>query len=357
MLSPGPKSRASPTQIGSNRPFQLAPPAFAVLRCGYENQLGDNLLSEFYYGGQAVIEGVMMRGSKRVAVAVRNPEGNIVVHEEPLPARIYQGRIIRIPFLRGLVLLWDALVLGTRTLMWSADVAIGEEEGGGEGEEGGGGFSGPIAWGTILLSLAFGIGIFFLLPTAVGQWVENALGLSKLTTSLLEGLFRIALFIAYIVLIAQMDDIKRVFSYHGAEHKTINAYEAGAPLTPASVADYSTLHTRCGTSFLLFVLIISILLFVPLQFDTWYLRLLSRLPLIPVVVGIAYEFLRFSTHHQTNPIMRVLIAPGLAMQKLTTREPDLDMLEVAITALRPVLAADGLEVPGFAPQPLPVPAA
>lgn len=303
-------------------------------------------MSNFYYGGQAVIEGVMMRGRQQVAVAVRNPQGQIVVHQEPLPARIYRGRISRIPFLRGLVLLWDALGLGTKALMWSADVAIAEE-----GEEGGEkaspGFSGPVAWGTIALSLALGIGIFFMLPTAASHLLENWLNLSKTTSAFVEGLIRMGLFIGYIVAIGRLPDIQRVFAYHGAEHKTINAYEAGAALNPANVARFSTLHTRCGTSFLLFVLIISILLFVPLQFDEWYLRILSRLVLIPVVAGIAYEFLRFSTRHQKNVLMRALIAPGLAMQKLTTREPDLTMLEVAIAALHPVLAADGLEL---APQ-------
>jgi len=291
-------------------------------------------VSEFYYGGQAVIEGVMMRGRNRVAVAVRKPDGEIALHEEPLPPRIYQSRIARTPFLRGLVLLWDALGLGTKALMWSADAAIGEEEGSV-------GFSGPVAWGTVALSLTFGVGLFFLLPTAVSHWIEDALGLSKIASSFVEGAIRILLFIGYIILIARMEEIRRVFAYHGAEHKTINAYEAGAALIPTEVARFSTLHTRCGTSFLLFVLLISIILFVPLQFDAWYLRLASRLPLIPVVAGISYEFLRFSTRHQGNPIMRLLIAPGLAMQKLTTREPSLDMLEVAICALQPVLRADG----------------
>ncbi|RME80588.1 MAG: DUF1385 domain-containing protein [Caldilineae bacterium] len=306
-------------------------------------------MSEFYYGGQAVIEGVMMRGRRKVAVAARNPQGEIILHEEPLPARIYQGRVSRLPFVRGTVLLWDALVLGTRALMWSADVAIGEEE---ESE----GFSGPVAWGTMLVSLAFGVGLFFLLPTAVSQWLEQSLGLAKTVSSLLEGFLRIILFLAYILAIGRMKDVQRVFAYHGAEHKTINAYEAGAPLTPESVARFSTQHTRCGTSFLLFVLVISILLFVPLQFDLWWLRLLSRLVLIPVVAGISYEFLRFSTRYRRNPIMRVLIAPGLALQKLTTREPDLEMLEVAIAALIPVLAADGLTVPSAETEWTPVPA-
>ncbi len=298
-------------------------------------------MSRFYYGGQAVIEGVMMRGRRRLAVAVRNPQGAIVVREEPLPPRLYQGIITRIPFVRGLVLLWDALVLGTRALMWSADVAAAETPSTETSSPGP--FSGLLAWGMMAFSLALGIGLFFLLPTAVANGVEAWLGLNKTLSALLEGLLRLALFIAYIVAIGRLPDIRRVFAYHGAEHKTINAYEAGAALTPESVARFSTLHTRCGTSFLLFVLVISILLFVPLQFESWPLRLVSRLLLIPVVAGIAYEFLRFSTRYQKNPLIRLLITPGLALQKLTTREPDLAMLEVAIAALQPVLIADGLE--------------
>lgn len=311
-------------------------------------------MSEFYYGGQAVIEGVMMRGRQRVAVAVRNPEGEIVVHEEPLPPRIYQSRMAKTPFLRGLVLLWDALVLGTRALMWSADVALAEEGDGDEqGTEPESAFSGPVAWGTIIFSLAFGIGLFILLPTGVSHLLENVLHLSKTVSSVLEGVFRLVLFVGYIAAIGMMPDVKRVFGYHGAEHKTINAYEAGAPLTPSSVAQFSTRHTRCGTSFLLFVLVISIILFVPLQFDAWWLRLLSRLLLIPVIAGISYEVLRFSTAHQNNVLMKALIAPGLAMQGLTTREPDLDMLELGIAALLPVLAADGLEAPSTVATELP----
>ncbi|HHB90910.1 MAG TPA: DUF1385 domain-containing protein [Anaerolineae bacterium] len=295
-------------------------------------------MSEFYYGGQAVIEGVMMRGQRRVAVAVRNPEGEIVVHEEPLPERIYRSAWSRMPFLRGLVLLWDALVLGTKALMWSADVAMGEEETQG--------FSGPVAWGTLALSLALGIALFFLLPTGVAHLSESWLGLSKYTSAMLEGVFRLILFIAYLVIIARSEEIKRVFMYHGAEHKTINAYEAGEIMTPENVAKYSTRHTRCGTSFLLFVVLISIILFIPLQFDIWWLRLISRLFLIPVVAGISYEVLRLSTRYQQNPLMKLVISPGLAMQRLTTREPTLDMLEVAIQALAPVVAADGLTLPG-----------
>jgi uncharacterized protein YqhQ len=299
-------------------------------------------VSEFYYGGQAVMEGVMMRGRTHAAVAVRNPKGDIVIHQEPLTAAVYTKPWAKWPFVRGIGMLWDALVLGTRSLLWSADVALSEEE---DVQ-----FTGPLAWTTVAISLAIAIGVFFFIPAAIGKWLEGVLGLTPVAGAMLEGVMRLALFLLYLVLIARMPDIRRVFQYHGAEHKTINAYEAGAPLTPPSVAQFSVQHPRCGTSFLLMVLLISIVLFAPLHFNfiegplAYVARLGSRLLLIPVVAGISYEFLRFSARHQANPIVKVLIAPGLALQRLTTREPDATMLECAIAALVPVLAADGIEV-------------
>jgi uncharacterized protein YqhQ len=294
-------------------------------------------LAKFYYGGQAVLEGVMMRGRKSMVVAVRGPDGKINLHEEPLTAAIYTKKWGQWPFVRGISMLWDALGLGMRALLWSADVAMGSEE----GEEVK--FSGPVAWTTIASSLALAVGLFFILPTLVAKWI-TPLGAGGLTVSIVEGVIRLGLFLLYLWAIAFMPDIRRVFAYHGAEHKTINAYEAGAPLTPESVARFSTSHTRCGTSFLLSVMIISILVFAPFHFDNIILRLLSRIVLIPVVAGIAYEFLRFTAARVEHPVIRVLIAPGLALQKLTTRQPDLSMLECAIAALQPVLAADGILV-------------
>ncbi len=299
-------------------------------------------MKEIYYGGQAVIEGVMMRGSKVAAVAVRNPKGEIVVHEEVLTAAVYTKPWSRWPFVRGVSMLWDALVLGTRSLMWSADVSLSEDE---DVQ-----FTGPVAWTTIALSLAVAIGLFFFLPAAAGKWLETRLGVSPVTGAFIEGLIRLALFLSYLILIGRMADIRRVFQYHGAEHKTINAYEAGAPLTPSSVARFSVQHPRCGTSFLLMVLLISIILFAPLHFNfiegplAYVARLGSRLLLIPVVAGISYEFLRFSARHKDNRIVKILIAPGLGLQRLTTREPDESMLACAIAALVPVLAADGVKV-------------
>jgi uncharacterized protein YqhQ len=286
----------------------------------------------FNYGGQAVLEGVMMRGSRAMAVAVRNPEGEIVTHVEPVNQTLYNGPISRIPFIRGLTMLWDALGLGMRSLMFSADVAMGEEE-----EQAS--FSGPVAWGTVVISLAFGIGLFFVLPLLIVGFVDRLLPHSLLS-NLLEGLIRLLLFVGYVWVIGQMSDIKRVFSYHGAEHKTINAYEAGAELTPPSVNRFTTLHPRCGTAFLLSVVVISILIFSVLGRPALWLRLLSRVIMIPVIAGVAYEYIRFSARHLDKPWMRAIVAPNLAMQRLTTRQPDERMLEVAITAFNCMMAVE-----------------
>jgi uncharacterized protein YqhQ len=237
-------------------------------------------------------------------------------------------------------MLWDALGLGMRALLWSADVAMGEEE---DVK-----FTGPVAWTTVATSLAFAVGLFFFLPTLAARWLAPA-GTNGLVVSVVEGAVRLTLFLMYLWAIGFMPEIRRVFAYHGAEHKTINAFEAGVPLTPSNAARFSTAHTRCGTSFLLSVMVIAIFVFAPFHFDNLILRLLSRLVLIPVVAGIAYEFMRFSAAHTSHPVIRALIAPGLLLQRLTTREPDESMLACAIAALEPVLAADGIEI--AQPQP------
>lgn len=296
-----------------------------------------------YYGGQAVIEGVMMRGRKTMAVAVRNPQDEIVIHEEPLTARIYTSSWGQWPFVRGLGMLWDALGLGMRALMWSADVAMQEE--GEENVE----FSGPVAWTTIATSLGFAILVFFLLPTFASRWIAGFVEDNVVVDAVAEGVIRMILFLLYLWAIGFIPDIRRVFGYHGAEHKTINAYEAGNELTVDNVQKHSVQHTRCGTSFLLYVLVLSIILFAPLTFANvaspvlaLILRFVTRLMLVPIVAGIAYEIIRFSAAHDKNPFMRALISPGLLLQKMTTREPDDSMVETAITALIPVLAADGI---------------
>jgi len=287
----------------------------------------------FNYGGQALIEGVMMRGSRVMAVALRHPEGHITVEIEPLNKALYQGRLSRIPFLRGLVSLWDALGLGTKALMMSADVAAGEEAS----------LSGPIGWGAVGFGLLMGIGLFVAFPSfLVGLF--NAVIPSEWMSSVLEGGVRLILITGYIWAVGLMPDMRRVFAYHGAEHKTINAYEAGADLTVEDVRPFSTAHNRCGTAFLLTLTLVTILIFAPFGQPSLVWRLVTRLALLPVITGISYEFIRFSARFSEHPIMRALAAPNRALQKLTTREPDEGMLEVAIAALKAVLTQEEPEV-------------
>ncbi|MDA0243472.1 MAG: DUF1385 domain-containing protein [Chloroflexi bacterium] len=299
------------------------------------------------YGGQAVIEGVMMRGRQSFAVAVRNPQKEIVIHSEPLPARIYDSPISRTPFLRGLTMLWDALGLGMKSLMFSAEVSEPEEAKENEAGDKTAApprnpneiFREPAMIGTVLLSLGLSIGLFIALPAFIAHLIVSSEE-ANLLSSLIEGLVRLVIFIGYIWGIGLMPDIQRVYGYHGAEHKTINAYEAGAELTPASVARFPLEHPRCGTGFLLTVVLISIVLFSFFPPLPVLLRILSRILLIPVIAGISYEFLRFTARHQDKAFIRAITKPNLAMQKLTTREPDHDMLEVAIAAFQQVRAYD-----------------
>jgi len=286
---------------------------------------------ELNYGGQAVMEGVMMRGSKAMAVAVRQPDGEIVIHTEPLSAHIYAGRISKIPVLRALTSLWDVLVLGMRTLMFSANVALAEEE---EIE-----FSGPVAWGTIAISLIFAVGLFFVGPLVLVGFIDSYIE-SSFLSNVIEGVIRLVVFVVYVWAIGRMPDIARVFAFHGAEHKTINAYESGAELTVEEVAKHSTSHYRCGTAFLLSVMVISILIFSLLGRPPMVIRILSRVALIPLVAGVAYEYIRFTNRYRDNRLIRALAKPNLALQSLTTREPDASMLEVAITALQQVLETE-----------------
>lgn len=286
------------------------------------------------YGGQAVIEGVMMRGEREWAVAVRSPQGDIVVRRESLPAG-YLNPVLKLPFLRGLISLWDAVGLGLRALMWSGDVALGEEQ---ETR-----MAGPLAWGTVAFSLALGVGLFFLLPMFLASLLDPFIA-SALASNVIEGVIRLVLFVLYIAAIGLMPEIRRVYAYHGAEHKTINAYEAGAPLTVEAVAGYSRLHVRCGTGFMLIVLMIFIILSTLMGRPPLALRLFSRVVLIPIVAGIAYEIIKGAARlYPRSPWVRALMAPGLALQALTTREPSPEMLEVALAALDELLRGEGLE--------------
>jgi uncharacterized protein YqhQ len=275
------------------------------------------------YGGQALIEGVLMRGSHFVAAAVRDPQGKIITKSEPLTG-IYTTKLAKIPFLRGIVILWDSLGLGTKYLTYSANIQTGEDEK----------IEGPMLGLTLLFSFAIAIGLFFLAPAALVQLLEKWLHLSAFVGNLIEGLIRLALVIGYIWAVGKMKDIHQVFCYHGAEHKTINAFESGVELTPENVSKFSIQHPRCGTGFILILVIFSVILFSLLGPMTMFMRLLTRVLLLPVLVMLAYEYMRFTANHLDNAVIRMLAAPGLAMQKLTTSEPTNEMLEVSITAFK-----------------------
>ena len=284
------------------------------------------------YGGQAVLEGVLMRGQRALAISMRAPDGEIKVHTEKLSG-IYLSPLARIPFLRGSILLWDALGLGMKALTISANVQTGEEEK----------LEGPLLYVTMTISLVFSIGLFFLLPYGlgkVGQW----LGLNVWWGAAVEGLTRLLLIVGYMWLIGKMPDIKRLFQYHGAEHKTINAFEAGAELTPESVAKFPLEHPRCGTSFLLTLIILSIVVYSFLHPLPVFWQIAGRILLIPVLAGLALEYIRWVANHLDSPVVRWLIQPNLALQKLTTREPDLGMLEVSIRSFNEMRAAEQAQV-------------
>ncbi len=279
-----------------------------------------------YYGGQAVIEGVMMRGRRWAAVAVRAPSGRIVVRSERLPVRLYGGWVARTPFLRGLTVLWDSLGLGMKALMFSAEV---QEEG--EEAESTAQLDKPLQWPSVAFALLFAVGVFFLLPLGAAGLIELVVE-NTLVVHLIEGLIRLGLLVGYVWAIGHVPEIRRVFAYHGAEHMTIHAYEAGEPLDAAHIGRYSPAHPRCGTAFLLLVVAISILLFALVPTDDWLVRIASRILGIPVIAGIAYELLKLGGAHAEHPLMRLIVAPGLALQSLTTRYPETNMIEVAVAA-------------------------
>ena len=290
-------------------------------------------MPDFVDGGQALIEGVMMRGRTTVAMSVRPPSGEILTFSEPLPAALSADRkLIRIPFLRGMFLLYETLVIGTRMLMRSASLAA-------EGEDVELG-KGMIAI-TMVISLGFAIGLFFLLPLFLSTFAEDATN-NDVAANAVEGLIRLVIFVAYIAAIGLMNDIRRVFAYHGAEHKAISAHEADRPLTPEEVDAFGTAHTRCGTTFLLIVVVISIFFFslIPRAGVPLPLLFLSRIVLVPFIAAFAYELVRFGARHYGNPIVRAIYAPGLWLQSLTTRPPDRSMLEVSIASLESCLASD-----------------
>jgi uncharacterized protein YqhQ len=338
-------------------------------------------MAKFYYGGQAVMEGVMMRGRTSAAVAIRRPDNSIYLYEEALNPRLYQNRLFRLPFLRGMLLLWEMLVLGTRLMTLSANVATGaldpdapENSSAGQSDTSGGRPQGtvpetPMSDGTItgvadshveplleklaappqiggltlaftlIVSLGFAIAVFFLGPLLITGLLHNQIGQGWFSL-IIEGLIRLGLLIGYLYLIGRLPDIQRLFGYHGAEHKAINAMEHGDPLDIPHVRQASRVHTRCGTGFLLLVVVVSIVVFAFVGSPTLLIKVASRILLVPVVAGIAYELMRLGAANYRFRIVRWLLAPGLALQGLTTREPEDSMIECAIASLNRVMRRD-----------------
>ena len=326
-------------------------------------------MATFYYGGQAVMEGVMMRGRRSAAMAIRRPDGSMYLYEEALNPRLYQNRLFRLPFLRGMLLLWEMLVLGTRLMTLSANIATGAfdpNSPAAEGHEhdahqantvnddnssnvmpeiaetppqsGGAALVFPL-----IISLGFAVAVFFLAPLLIAGFFSNQGGGNWLSLAI-EGLLRLGLLIGYLYLIGRIPDIQRIFGYHGAEHKAINAMESGETLDVPHVRAASRVHIRCGTGFLLIVVVVSIVVFAFVGSPSLLIKILSRVLLVPVVAGIAYELMRLGAANYRYRIVRWLLAPGLALQGLTTREPDDSMIECAIAALKRVMYRDRLNM-------------
>lgn len=285
-------------------------------------------------GGQAVLEGVMMRGPSNWAVAVRKPDGDIAQVHQPIRSPMARNRIFRLPVIRGVVALGESLAIGFRALAISANYQAQAE--GQEGEEGED-VATELTRGQLFFAFAIAIGFAVLLfkvgPALLTDWI----GIEAGWFVVVEGLIRVTVFILYLVLISFFPDLRRVFQYHAAEHKAINAYEAGEELEPETVQRHSLIHPRCGTAFLLWVMVIAIFVFAFFGRPVWYWLIATRILLLPVIAGIAYELIRFAGKHQDNRILMTLLAPGLWLQRLTTREPSLDQLEVSIRALKEVL--------------------
>ena len=287
---------------------------------------------KIHYGGQAVIEGVMIRGKKAVVTTVRRFNGELTTDVQPVSAK-WSGKVRRMPFIRGVVILIETMVIGIKSLLFSANVAVEEEA-----EE----LPSKAIWLMLGTAAVLVIVLFFLAPlfltNLLNQYIPNTV-----VFHIIEGVIRVLIFVAYLIIIGFMPDIKRVFTYHGAEHKTVNAYEAGVPMEVESIRKYSTAHVRCGTSFLFSVLLIAIVIFSFIGRDILWLMILSRIVLIPVIMGIGYEAIYFSARHRNNWFMRAMVAPGLWLQSLTTGEPDDTQIEVALTALNKAVELDQKE--------------
>lgn len=325
-------------------------------------------MPKFYYGGQAVMEGVMMRGRQSVAVAIKPPEGDIYVYEEALNAKLYRNKMFRLPFLRGILVLWEMLVLGTRIMTLSANVAFGatsptnakkltpqtDEANVQPRSEAVSDITSKTTdtseiqipqlgettiLVTLMLSLIFAVALFFVTPLLLASLLRYQIGEGWLNL-VVEGVIRLLLLIGYLYLIGRIPEVQRVFGYHGAEHKAINALEQGDPLDVPHVRRASKVHTRCGTGFLLVVMVVSIVVFAMIGTPSLQIKVLSRIVLVPVLAGIAYELIRLGAANYRFRVVRWLLAPSLALQGLTTVEPDDGMIECAIVALQRVLAFD-----------------
>ena len=281
------------------------------------------------YGGQAVIEGVMIRGRRTVALACRKPNGEIYRYREPLRSPLVRSRIARLPFVRGVVVLWESLDYGIRMLMRSAEVQLEHEEQLGKGGN------------TLIMGVALvGALLLFIGVPYLATSLARAVIPSSVVLNVTEGLIRLALLIGYLIAISFLPDVRRVFAYHGAEHMTIHAFEHGDPLTPARIEPYPTAHPRCGTAFLLLVVVVSIVIFAFLPRVNLLVDLIVRLALVIPVASISYEALRLGAAHERSPVMRLLVAPGLLLQRVTTRRPDALMIEVAVASLEEAIAGD-----------------
>ncbi len=297
------------------------------------------MAKKFYYGGQAVIEGVMMRGRKNVATAVRRPDGSIAIDSHPL-ASLYTGRWRQVPLIRGVIVLIESLVLGMSSLMYSANISLEEED----KEK----VSGAWSWLMVAVAVIFAVALFFMAPLFLTRLLHFQ---STIIFNLVEGLIRVAIFLAYLRLMSFTPDIRRVFAYHGAEHKTVNAYEASAPLEVETVRRYSTAHPRCGTSFLFIVLALSILTFAVAGLHKVGFMVLYRITLLPLIAALRYGIIFFGSRHTGNWLVKVVLAPGMWLQAFTTREPDDSQLEVAITALKSVVADEEAPEPAQPASP------
>ena len=290
-------------------------------------------------GGQAVLEGVMMRGPSAWSVAVRKPDGDIAEVNRSIASVLLRHRWMRLPVVRGVIALGESLAIGFRALAISANYAAQEEGEDGEVET-------ELTRGQLLFAFGIAIGFALLLfkvsPALITNWLPID---STGAFVVVEGLIRVTIFIVYLLLISMLPDLKRVFQYHAAEHKAINAYEAGEELTPENVQRFSLLHVRCGTAFLLYVMVVAIFVFAFFGRPAWYWLIATRILLLPVIAGLAYELIRFAGKHRSNPFLMAVLAPGLWLQRLTTREPSLDQIEVSIRALREVLRLEGRTTP------------